>query len=162
MLVWIDEYNRRTGTSITKTQIINWDIPNVLPITPGQVYELFSYIWKHRWQEIPPTEQDIGKVTERIHKRGYRISIVTKRERPTVPYVAMWLDHHGIYADELVFIYDGVAKANYPFDILIDDAPKNLIDIVAPKSAILFNQPWNKNFEWSTRVNTLSEAEKLL
>jgi 5'(3')-deoxyribonucleotidase len=55
-----------------------------------------------------------------------------------------------------------VPKANYPFDVLIDDAPKNLIDIIAPKSAILFNQPWNKNFDWPVRVSTLSEAEKLL
>jgi 5'(3')-deoxyribonucleotidase len=58
--------------------------------------------------------------------------------------------------------YDAVPKANYPFDILIDDAPKNLIDIISPKSAILFNQPWNKNFSWPVRVNSLSEAEKLL
>jgi 5'(3')-deoxyribonucleotidase len=87
---------------------------------------------------------------------------MTKRERPTVPYVAKWLDLHRVYADELVFIYDAVPKANYPFDVLIDDAPKNLIDIIAPKSAILFNQPWNKNFDWPVRVSTLSEAEKLL
>src|SRR5215217_4500777 len=86
----------------------------------------------------------------------------TKRERPTAPYVSKWLDFYHIYTDELLFIYDAVPKANYPFDILIDDAPKNLIDVISPKSAILFNQPWNKNFNWPVRVNSLSEAEKLL
>ena len=39
-----------------------------------------------------------------------------------------------------MFIYDATSKADYPFDILIDDAPKNLVDIVSPKSGILFNQ----------------------
>jgi 5'(3')-deoxyribonucleotidase len=61
-----------------------------------------------------------------------------------------------------MFIYDATSKADYPFDILIDDAPKNLVDIVSPKSGILFNQPWNKSFDWSVRVNSLSEAEKIL
>jgi 5'(3')-deoxyribonucleotidase len=162
MLVWADEYSSRNGKKITKQDIVRWDIPTVLPITPDQVYHYFSHVWKNRWQEIPPTEPRIGDVTNRIHRKGYRISIITKRERPTVPYVAMWLDMYKIYADELLFIYDAVPKGSYPFDVLIDDAPKNLVDVMAPKSAILFNQPWNRDFDWPVRVNTLSEAEKLL
>lgn len=162
MLVWADEYNRRRGTRITKDDITQWDIPTILPITPDDVYKYFSHVWEKRWEEIPPTEPAIGSVTKRLHKKGYRVSIITKRERPTVAYVAKWLDRQQVYADDLLFIYDAVPKASYPFDVLIDDAPKNLIDITAPKSAILFNQPWNKDFSWPVRVNTLSEAEKLL
>jgi len=162
MPVWTDEYSKRTGKRVTKKEIVSWDIPTILPITPDQVYRYFSHVWKHRWREIPPTEPDIGDVTKRIHRKGYRISIITKRERPTAPYVAMWLDLHRIYADELLFVFDAVPKANYPFDMLIDDAPKNLVDVIAPKSAILFNQPWNKDFDWPVRVDSLSEAEKLL
>jgi 5'(3')-deoxyribonucleotidase len=162
MLVWSDEYSKKNGKSVSKKDIIAWDIPTILPITPDQVYEYFSHVWKFRWREIPPTEPNIGEVTKRIHRKGYRISILTKRERPTAAYVARWLDLHKIYADELLFIYDAVPKANYPFDVLIDDAPKNLVDVIPPKSAILFNQPWNKDFEWPVRVNSLSEAEQLL
>lgn len=162
MLVWADEYSKRTGKKIVKKDIYQWDIPTILPITADQVYKYFSHVWKNRWREIPPTEPNIGDVTKRIHRKGYRISIITKRERPTVAYVAQWLDAHKVYADDLVFIYDAVPKANYPFDVLIDDAPKNLVDIAAPKSAILFNQPWNTKFDWPVRVDTLSEAEKLL
>lgn len=162
MLVWSQEYNKRKSKSITKNDITAWDIPTILPISPDEVYRYFSYVWKFRWREIPSTEPNIGEITKRIHRKGYRISILTKRERPTAAYVAKWLDLHKVYADELLFIYDAVPKANYPFDILIDDAPKNLIDVIAPKSAILFNQPWNRKFEWSVRVDSLSEAEKLL
>lgn len=162
MLVWADEYSKRTGKKIVKKDIYQWDIPTILPITADQVYKYFSHVWKNRWREIPPTEPNIGDVTKRIHRKGYRISIITKRERPTVAYVAQWLDAHKVYADDLVFIYDAVPKANYPFDVLIDDAPKNLVDVAAPKSAILFNQPWNTKFNWPVRVDTLSEAEKLL
>jgi 5'(3')-deoxyribonucleotidase len=162
MLTWTDEYSKQSKRRVTKNDIVEWDIPTILPITAEQVYLHFSHVWQNRWREIPPTEPDIGRVTERIHRKGYRISIITKRERPTAAYVAKWLDLHGIYADELLFIYDAIPKSSYPFDVLIDDAPKNLLDVVSPKSAILFNQPWNKNFEWPLRVDTLSEAEKLL
>lgn len=162
MLVWVDEYSRNSKKSVEKKEITAWDIPTILPITPDEVYTHFSRVWKLRWREIPPTEPNIGEVTRKIHRKGYRISILTKRERPTAPFVAKWLDYHNVYADELLFIYDAIPKANYPFDILIDDAPKNLIDVVPPKSAILFNQPWNASFSWPVRVNSLSDAEKLL
>lgn len=162
MLIWADEYSKRSKTRVTKNDIVSWDISTVLPITPDKVYRYFNHVWKYRWREIPPTEPYIGEVINRIRRKGYRISIITKRERPTAPYVAMWLDRHHIYADELLFVYDAVSKAYYPFDLLIDDAPKNLVDVIAPKSAILFNQPWNRDFDWPVRINTLSEAEKLL
>ena len=92
----------------------------------------------------------------------YRISILTKRERSTAACVAKWLDYHDIYSDDLIFLYDNTPKSEYPFDILIDDVPSNLVDIISPKIGILFNQPWNKNFNWSLRVNTLSEAEQVI
>lgn len=162
IVVWTKEYNKRRHARITKREIIVWDIPKILPVSQNEIYQLFSYIWKYRWKEIPPTEPQIGEITKRIHRKGYRISILTKRERPTVAYVAKWLDFHDIYSDDLLFVYDSTPKAEYPFDILIDDAPKNLIDVIPPKSAILFNQPWNRDFDWPVRVNSLSDAEKML
>lgn len=162
MLIWADEYSKRNKVRVTKKEIHSWDISTVLPITPDRIYRYFNHVWKYRWREIPPTEPDIGDVIERMRRKGHRISIITKRERPTAPYVAMWLDRHRIHADELLFVYDSVSKANYPFDVLIDDAPVNFAGIIAPKSAILFNQPWNKDFDWPKRINMLSEAEKLL
>jgi uncharacterized protein len=162
MVMWSNEYNKRKNANVSKDEIKMWDIPKILPISSEEVYRIFRYVWKYRWKDIPPTEPHIGKITTRIHRKGYRISILTKRERSTVAYVAKWLDFYDVYSDDLLFVYDATPKAEYPFDILIDDAPINLIDIVAPKSAILFNQPWNHNFDWSLRVNSLSEAEQIL
>jgi 5'(3')-deoxyribonucleotidase len=162
MLVWTNEYNKRKHSKISKDEITVWDIPQILPVSVSEINRIFNYVWKYRWREIPPTEPKIGMIARRIHHKGYRISILTKRERSTVAYVAKWLDLYSIYSDDLVFIYDATPKAEYPFDILIDDAPNNLVDVVSPKSGILFNQPWNKNFRWSVRVNSLSEVEKIL
>jgi len=162
MVMWTNEYNKRKNTRVSKNEINKWDIANILSISADEVYRIFRYVWKYHWKDIPPTEPQIGRITTRIHRKGYRISILTKRERSTVAYVAKWLDFYDIYSDDLLFVYDATPKAEYPFDILIDDAPINLVDIVPPKSAILFNQPWNHNFDWSLRVNSLTEAEQIL
>ena len=159
MIVWIKEYNKINHVNITKDQITSWDIGKVLPISPDYISKVFNDTWRYHWQDVPPSEPELSYVIKKIHRKGYRISVLTKRERPTVQYVAKWLDYHDIYSDDLIFVYDDTPKSKYPFDILIDDAPSNMVDIIAPKTGILFNQPWNKEFYWPVRVNSLSEAE---
>lgn len=159
MTIWTAVYNRINKTTITKNEITSWDITKILPITVGEISNIFTYVWTHLWEEIPPSEPDLANIVNRIHKKGYRISILTKRERPTVPYVANWLNYHNIFSDDLIFIYDGTPKAAYQFDILLDDAPMNLIDILSPKIGILFNQPWNLDFNWPSRVSSISQME---
>jgi 5'(3')-deoxyribonucleotidase len=160
MILWTDEYNKTRHTNITKNEITTWDIGKTLPILPDEISEIFNKVWRNRWQNVPPTEPMQSQTIKRIHRMGYRISIITKRDRSTVTHVAKWLDYHDIYCDDLVFVYDNTPKAEYPFDILIDDAPVNLIDIVSPRVGILFSQPWNRDFNWPIRVNTLKEVEE--
>ena len=162
MLVWIQEYNRLKNSSLTKTDIYSWDLSSTLNISIDQVSDLFTNVWSDRWRDIPPTEPNIGRVMENLRSLGFRISILTKRFRSSVPNVANWLDFHDIYCDDLLFIYDNKPKAHYPFDVLVDDAPVNLVDIFHPKYGILFNQPWNKNFEYPRRVDFLSEIKKFI
>jgi len=162
MIIWTDEYNIRMGTQIKKSEITSWDISRVLPVSPTEISGIFNYIWKHRWREIPPTEGKLREVTQNFHRKGYRISILTKRERVTVSYVSKWLDLYDIFSDDLLFVYDDLPKSAYSFDIIIDDAPSNLIDLVPPKVGILFDQPWNRNFPWPLRVTSLLEADLLL
>lgn len=162
MPVWIKEYNKLRNTNITKGDITHWDIGTVLPLSAIEISALFNYVWQNRWKDIRPSEPGLSEIIRRIHYKGYRISILTKRERPTVAYVAKWLDYHEIYSDDLTFIYDGTPKAEYYFDILIDDAPSNLIDIIPPKLGVLFNQPWNKDFKWPLKINSLAEVVQLL
>lgn len=162
MIAWTKEYNKLKNTNITKSEITYWNIGMILPLSADEISKMFNYVWQYCWQDIPPSEPGLSEIIKRIHRRGYRISVLTRRERPTVAYVAKWLDHHDIYSDDLIFIYDNTPKAEYHFDILIDDAPINLVDITPPKVGILFNQPWNKDFNWPLRVNTLREVEDIL
>jgi len=162
MIVWTKEYNKLKHTNITKSKITYWNIGMILPLSADEISALFNYVWQHCWRDIPPSEPGQSEIIKKIRRRGYRISILTKRERPTVAYVAKWLDYHEIYSDDLIFIYDNTPKAEYAFDILIDDAPSNLVNLSPPRVGILFNQPWNRDFNWPLRVNTLNEVEQIM
>jgi hypothetical protein len=162
MIAWTKEYNKLKNTNITKSEITYWNIGMILPLSADEISTMFNYVWQHCWRNIPPSEPGQSEIIKRIRRRGYRISILTKRERPTIAYVTKWLDYHDIYSDDLIFIYDNRPKAEYPFDILIDDAPSNLVEITPPKVGILFNQPWNKDFNWPLRVNSLREVEQIM
>jgi 5'(3')-deoxyribonucleotidase len=162
MVIWVKEYNERHHTNITKNDISEWDISKILPIPPDEIAELFNYVWEYHWKEIPPCEPNQNNTIKNIHECGFRISILTRRERPTVSYVANWLDHHNIFSDDLIFVYDAMPKSEYPFDFILDDSPTNLIDITAPKIGILFEQPWNKDFQWPLRIKSLEDVTSII
>lgn len=162
MLIWIQEYNRRKKADILKNDIVSWDISQVFDIAVEEISQIFTDIWHRHWRKIPPTEPDIGITTKKLHERGFRISILTKRFRPSVVNVAKWLDLYDVYCDDLMFVYDDRPKAEYPFDILIDDAPVNLMSIRHPKLGILYSQPWNMDFIWPTRIDKLRQLDLLI
>jgi uncharacterized protein len=162
VVTWVNEYNRLKESNIVKEDIVAWDIHTLLPITETESNSLFSDIWIYRWKDIPPTQTRIGKIIERLKTQNYRISILTRRDRKTIPYVYSWLETYNIDCDDLICVFDSNPKSIYPFDILIDDAPQNIIDIKYPKKGILFNQPWNRNFNWPIRINKLSDLFNVL
>jgi len=157
VVTWVNEYNILKNSDIAKEDIVAWDIHTLLPITEIESNSIFSDVWIHRWKDIPPTQNNIGKIIEKLKTENYRISILTRRDRKTIPYVYNWLESKNIDCDDLIYIFDSTPKSIYPFDILIDDAPHNLAGIKFPKKAILFDQPWNRNFDWPIRINKLSD-----
>lgn len=157
VVTWVDEYNKIKDSNIVKEDIVAWDIHTLLPITETESNSLFSDVWIYRWKDIPPTQNSIGKILERLKSQNYRISILTRRDRKTIPYVSSWLETNHIDCDDLICVFDSNPKSIYPFDILIDDAPQNIVEIKFPKKGILFDQPWNRSFKWPIRINQLSD-----
>ena len=81
MIIWTEEdVTRPKHTNITKSQITAWDIDKVLSLSPEEVLRMFNYVWRNRWHDIPPSGPRLDEITKRIHCRGYRIPILTKRE----------------------------------------------------------------------------------
>jgi len=157
VVTWVNEYNSLKGSDIAKEDIVVWDIHTLLPITEIESNSIFSNVWIHRWKDIPPTQNNIGKIIEKLKTENFRISILTRREKITIPYVYNWLESKNIDCDDLICVFDSNPKSIYPFDILIDDAPQNIVEIKFPKKGILFDQPWNRSFKWPIRINQLSD-----
>lgn len=162
MLIWIEEYNIIFHANIQKKDIIDWHIHNVLPISQNQVSDIFIFVWKNRWKDIPPTSSDIAKVIDGLVKQGFRISIITKRERVTMPFVSYWLDLHDISFNDIIFIFDDTPKNHFPFFLLVDDSPVNAKEIMSPKRIVIFDQPWNKSLESFPRILSLNQLPSLL
>ncbi|HXS59348.1 MAG TPA: hypothetical protein VN703_00875 [Candidatus Sulfopaludibacter sp.] len=162
MYTWLEEYNLIYNTSIIKQDIIEWDLHNILPLSEKCIHDLFTHVWKYRWKDIPPTSTDISIVTDLLQKAGYRISIITKRDRATMSFVANWLDLHNIYFNDIVFIFDNTSKACYPFFLLVDDSPINAVEIFYPRRIVIFDQPWNKTLTNYPRIRKLNELFNLI
>jgi len=162
MLIWVEEYNIIFHTNIRKKDIFDWHIHNVLPISKNQISELFISVWKNRWRDIPPTSNDVTKVINGLMEQGFRISIITKRERVTMPFVSYWLDLHKISFNDIIFIFDDAPKSCFPFFLLVDDSPINAKEIMFPKRIVVFDQPWNRGLESFPRIMSLNQLFSLL
>ena len=92
MIIWAEEFNKRKNSSITKDNIVSWDISKTLDISITEVSDIFTYIWDKKWEDIPSTEPSIGNVVSKLHNKCFRISILTKRYRSSVSKVIKWLD----------------------------------------------------------------------
>jgi 5'(3')-deoxyribonucleotidase len=162
MQIWLEEYNNIFHTAFKKDDISDWHIYNVLPISKEEISNLFVTVWKNRWQDIPPTSNDIAEVTSQLIDQGFRISIITKRERITMPFVSYWLDLYKISFSDIVFIFDDASKNRFPFFLLVDDSPMNAREILSPKKIIIFDQPWNRSLVSYIRIDKLSQLINLL
>lgn len=162
MLIWIEEYNTIFHTDIKKKDITDWHIHKILPVNKNQISEIFISVWKNRWRDIPTTSNDIADVIDRLMQRGFRISIITKRERVTMPFVSHWLDLNKISFNEIVFIFDDISKNHFPFFLLVDDSPVNAGEIMLPKRIIIFDQPWNRSLDSFARITNLNQLSSLL
>ena len=153
-----DQIQKRTMPYMDKTKMIGWDIHKYVPITENEVYDIFAETWVENWDRIPPTEPYIADVIKEMKDAGHYISILSARKRNSYPAVMNWLNELKIPFDEITLIQShGRCKCSFPFDILIDDSYDNVIKVEAPKKAILFTQPWNREFDYPERVNSLGE-----
>lgn len=162
MQTWIEEYNSLYHKNIKKQDISNWYIHEVLDISEKCIHDLFITVWKKRWKDIPLTSKNVPSVISRLQEMGFRISIITKRERITMPFVSYWLDYYNIPFDDIIFIFDDSSKSHYPFFLLVDDSPINAKDIQDPKRIIIFDQPWNRFIFNYPRISKLDELVNLL
>lgn len=152
-------WNERNGTKFNLNHITGWDMEKLLGITNEELLMLFEETWE-KYHLLQPTEPEIGQIVDKIRDNGNRrISIISKRTKKGAIPMIQWLNYHHVHYDEIVLLFDGqTKKAEFPFDILIDDAVENIKEVISPKVGILVDQPWNASYNHPIRVKNLSEA----
>lgn len=158
MVRWCESYNKSHGASLTKNDIIDWNITDYLPLTYDEMMTIFTEIWVN-WRTMPTTEPNIGQIVQQLKdEKQVRITIITKRRADSITPVVDWLNYHKIPYDDLICMLDNRPKAEFVFRYLIDDA-FHYLDAVRGigQRGIMINQPWNKKYEFTYRIDKLSD-----
>ena len=159
---WLS-YNNKIRSTISKSDISEWDFWKKYDINKFDFYEELSLCWKS-WKTIPPTEDDISFASKEISKMG-TVDIVTAREDSTHEDVKNWLKMHNVTFKNYVGVLEGSEKAKLDYDVFIDDSPINAEHMLAKgKSVILYDQPWNVSFHdnRAKRIKELKTAANII
>lgn len=129
---------------------------SALGVTDNEVYNFFDKYLEYYATEYPP--KYFAKEVIDILKENNEICIITARSEKNLPperfenmskLVKEWLDNNGIYYDKLIFSKG--SKLPYclenEIDVMIEDSPRNILDISSKIKVLCFDNPYNKNIE---------------
>lgn len=160
MDLWCNIYNREYlkgypfVEGITKKHITDWHVEKCLPIDEKVFWDIYDRIWTEDWRDIKPTEPNLPFKIHKMKQLGYTVSVITNSKH-TIENL-MWLDSLGIKHDDFVYV-KALKKADYPFNILLDDGFHNIEPIKLPRIGVLFNQPWNASVQHVFRVDSIGQ-----
>lgn len=163
--------NWKLGTS-TKVQDLNWDFFHVSPESEKAFWEVHnmydqSYL-RRAMAPVDPYAFPVLKEMQRIE--GNKVEVLTRNKAESVAHIEGWLFMHGVNMKVRAMGRGGgkaQSKANYPYDIFIDDAPALAEEMRKhpTKRLIVYSQPWNRDVKTTRnvfRADGWLEVRKLL
>ena len=155
---WLHFLNVEYGYHVTPDDITSWYIDEAYPeLTQWQVYApLFT---KKLWKDVKP-KWDAVKYLQMLKEDGHEIYITTSSNFKTIhTKVESVLHRYFPFIDDLHVIV-ATNKQMLRGDVMIDDAPHNLVNGEYDK--ILMNAPHNRSYNAElygmTRVNNWKEV----
>lgn len=123
------------------------------------------HAWTLRPLEVPPTEENIVQKVQSIKNTYGSVDIVTAHP-PNLEGVTegkqKWADHHGIPYDSFVVVGMDETKAEYGYDVYIDDKPtlpKTVNDMNPGAKVYLYDRKYNRGAPGEyERVTSLSSV----
>jgi 5'(3')-deoxyribonucleotidase len=164
IVTWLKVYQQLHSKHLKKADVNTWDFWKRLNLSRQQFEDIFTEAW-NKWEQIPPTEEDLAGKVEKLRALGI-VDIVTGRSRETIPYVKEWLNQHNIGYEKFVRVPLNSFKGHLAYEVFIDDSPHNVIDAAGKnRYSILYDQPWNQDVSLHPnifRVRNLSEAVQVI
>lgn len=158
LLAWVYWLNNKYNLNVDYKDINNWIVSSFFPsLTKEQVYEALTQ--EEIWKSIKPMPE-AAEYLKKLIDNGNNIYLVTATDYrnvfPKFEYVIKKYFPFIGWNQVIVTANKQMIKA----DILIDDAPHNLINGDYVK--ILFSANHNKNSDIGIRVHSWEEAYKLI
>lgn len=134
----LQRINYQQGIYLTKSDVVEWDFP-VASSTLGELI-LEAFRDADFVMSLPPMD-GAQEAVKRL-ALDLDIIIVTSRKQLTIDATRNWVKRwFGIFP----VVHTGDTKNGYDLDILVDDAPHNVVPFAdTGRPAILFDQPWNQ------------------
>jgi len=157
MVRWVELFNEKKGTKLTKKDVVSWSFWNDFGITMDEAFNIFKEAWSD-WKNLPPTEDKISDKVKKLANIS-TVDVVTHVRNSHLQYVKKWLKNNDIFYEKFVSVQGD--KVDLSYDVYIDDSPN-----VAQKSSqvgkecLLYDQPWNHEITGKkiTRIKSLDDA----
>ena len=147
----------------------NFGAPSLLPVSSWHWYRGYGVptegLWASYWSDADrirscPVEPGAVDAMRAIKAEGHDVLIVTYRPEISMEATVDWLDLNGFPYDEVHSVAD---KGTVDWDVLVDDHGPTVSDLVAAgRDVILFDQPWNEEYEHLRRARGWGEVLMLL
>ena len=159
---WVDELNKKCGSSLCEEDITDWRIAKFFPSLTNE--DLFSTLnTAEFWGKIAPM-QNAQDILKKLIDDGHTIRIVTASHYATVPAkIKRLLEMYPYLKWEDVIVASD--KSLIFGDIMIDDGTHNL-EVTCCGLAVLFDRPHNRSYNdeaaGMVRVETWDEIYEVV
>lgn len=156
----IEILNTEWGLSLTHADIDSWDFfAGIVGGRPAML-DMMTRAWIEG--RVRPEESRLSHTIARLEDPRIHRMIITARGRQSHPAVVQWLHDHRI-GYESITLDSEINKLEYPLDILIDDRPTFIEEVVEHPDKFLYvrDQKWNQGItlpENALRVYSVAEA----
>lgn len=164
-------YNKVFNTNYTKEDVKQWEFYKDWNISEESMFKIFYQVYENS-QTLSLVDEKAPQVLKALYTK-YSVDLVTARdlrfEDNLIERLNSLCIEKGTHYENLIHVdakpYDSKLTLNY--DIIIDDNP-NLVKAIKKfmnKKLLLYDQPWNQNFqdkERVTRVYNWNQIEILL
>lgn len=168
-------YNKKNNKKHQREEFKDYNLEKALGITKEETNNLvFEFHESQEIDNVKPIEGAIESIIHMMHN-GDKLYIITARPSKFKKMVEEWIKHH-IKTNRIEVIY---SKQEYngkirtkgeicrflKIKLIFEDSGENALDCAKKGiKVILFNKPWNQNFEHKNikRVNTWKESIKII
>ena len=163
MTEWLRLYNndypdRLIAPWLKPEMITDWNIEKFVHPDCGK--KIYSYLLLDNFYDNVKPIEGAHQALRYLESKGHRIVFVSSGVYAYPKY--QWMENHGFnvgeYGSNYIVAHD---KSLIRGDLLIDDGFHN-IEAFKNLDSILFDQPWNRHFQWHRRANNWNDVKLMI